>query len=83
MARKQADKPFHKIMVTRATLRMFVEYGDAALDGKTFQEFAAEVQDCMELLMDFRNMVNAMVTFDEAPAEAVLPYLPTDLLAPA
>jgi hypothetical protein len=75
MARRQVDKPFHKIMTVRSKLRMYVEYGDHALDGQTPQEFAADVQECFELLMDFRNIINGMVSFDETPQRAVLPYL--------
>jgi hypothetical protein len=74
MARRQ-DKPFDKLMTVRAKLRMYVEYGDHALDGQTPQEFAADVQECFELLMDFRNIINGMVSFNETPQRAVLPYL--------
>ena len=79
MSRK-TEKPFNKIMLTRAKLGMFVQYGDAALDGQTAQEFAADVHECLEYLMEFRNIVNGMVTFDEAPSRAVVPYLSDDVL---
>lgn len=75
---KKPEKPFHKIMVTRAKLRMFVEYGDNALDGQTAQEFAADVQECMEHLMELRNIINGMVTLDEPPARAALAYINDD-----
>jgi hypothetical protein len=74
MARKQ-ETPFNKIMLTRAKLRMFVEFGDHALDGQTPQEFAADVAECLEYLMDFRNIVNGMVTLDEKPGRAALSYI--------
>lgn len=78
---KKTETPFHKIMVTRANLRMFVEYGDAALKGQTPQEFAADVMECFEWLMEFRNIINGMVALDEAPSRAVVPYLSDDVVA--
>lgn len=76
---KKPEKPFNKIMMVRSKLRMFVEYGDHALDGQTPQEFAADVLECFEYLMEFRNIVNGMVSFDETPSRAVLPYLSDDV----
>lgn len=75
MARK-TETPFHKIMVTRAKLGMYVEHGDVALGEQTAQEFAADVRECFEYLMSFRNIINGMVGFDQPPELAVLPYLP-------
>ncbi len=80
MARK-TETPFHKIMLVRSKLRLYVEYGDAALQGQTVQEFAADVLECFEWLMEFRNIINGMVSFDEAPSRAVLPYLSDDVIA--
>ena len=80
MARKP-EKPFDKIISARVTLGLYVQHGDAALGGKTPQEFAAEVHECFEYLMEFRNIINGMVGFNEAPSKAVLPYLPDDVLA--
>jgi hypothetical protein len=79
MARRK-ETPFDKIMTVRSRLGLYVEYGDVALDGKTPQEFAADVKEVFEYLMSFRNMVNGMVSFDEVPEEAVLAYLPCDPL---
>jgi hypothetical protein len=76
---RKSETPFHKLMTVRAKLRMYVEYGDHALDGQTPQEFAAEVQECFALLMDFRNIINGMVSFDQTPQRAVLPYIEADL----
>lgn len=75
MARK-GEKPFHKIMLTSSKLRLYVEHGDLALDGQTPQQFAADVLECFEHLMTFRNIVNGMVSFEQAPAEAARMYLP-------
>jgi hypothetical protein len=72
---KKPQTPFDKIMFTRTKLRLFVEYGDQALQGQTVPEFAADVAECFEYLMAFRNIINGMVSFDEPPARAVLPYL--------
>ena len=74
MARK-AEKPFDKIMTIRSRLALYVQYGDAALGEQTPQAFAADVMECFELLMEFRNIINGMVAFDQAPSRAVLPYL--------
>lgn len=71
----KAEKPFHKITVTQALLRMYVEHGDPALQGRAPQEFAAEVLECFEWLMDFRNLINGMVSFNRPPKEAVAPFL--------
>ena len=76
MARKP-ETPFNKIMAVRNKLRLYVEFGDNALDG-TPQEFAEEVQECMEYLMSFRNIINGMVSFDDTPERSVLLYLPIE-----
>lgn len=81
MARK-SETPFNKIMLTRGKLRAYVTYGDMALEGQTPQEFAADVQECLEYLMSFRNIINGMVALEEPPERAVLPYL-EDLNEPA
>jgi hypothetical protein len=73
VARK--PKPFDKIMRVRTTLGLFVQYGDAALQGQTMAEFIADANECFNHLMDFRNIINGMVSFDQPPVEAVLPYL--------
>lgn len=75
MPRKREQTPFDKLMMVRSRLRMYVEYGDHALDGQTPQEFAAEIQESMDLLMDFRNMVNSMASLEETPQRAVLVYV--------
>lgn len=80
MARK-TETPFNKIMVIRSRLRLYVEYGDNALDGQTPQEFAADVAECLEYLMSFRNIINGMVLLEQPPEQAVLPYLPEDVIA--
>jgi hypothetical protein len=72
---KKTEKPFDKIVLTQGKLKMFVEFGEAALRGQTVQEFAADVLECFGYLMTFRNIINGMVRFDEAPEQAVLPYL--------
>lgn len=80
MAKKSSEKPFNKLMTIRARLRMYVEYGDHTLDGQTPQEFGKDVLECFELLMEFRNIINGMVSFDDTPSRAVLPYLSDDVL---
>lgn len=75
MPRKREQTPFDKLMMVRSRLRMYVEYGDHALGGQTPQEFAAEIQESMDLLMDFRNMVNSMASLEETPQRAVLVYV--------
>lgn len=79
MARK-SETPFNKIMNVRTKLRLYVEYGDAALGEQTPQEFATDTLECFEHLMEFRNIINGMVSFDEAPSRAVVPYLSDDAL---
>jgi hypothetical protein len=78
---KRDEKPFNKILSARSKLRMYVEYGDHAIVGQTPQEFAADVLECFEYLMEFRNIINGMVGFDEAPSRAVIPYLSDEALA--
>jgi hypothetical protein len=73
---RNTEKPFHKILMTGTKLRLYVEHGDLALDGQTPQQFAADVLECFEHLMTFRNIVNGMVSFNEPPAEAARMYLP-------
>lgn len=70
MPRKRQETPFEKIMLTRGKLRLYVEHGDTALDGQSPQEFAAEVQECYQYLMDFRNIVNSMVGLEFPPSDA-------------
>ena len=77
---KKSEKPFNKIMLTRSKLRLYIEHGDHALGEQAPQEFLADVQECLEYLMEFRNIINGMVSFDEAPSRAVVPYLPYELL---
>lgn len=78
---KGSEKPFNKIMMVRARLRLYVEHGEHALDGLTAQEFAAETMECFDYLLEFRNIVNSMVSLDEPPSRAVLPYLSDEVLA--
>jgi hypothetical protein len=73
---RKIEKPFDKLLRVRTTLPLYIEYGDRALQGKSLQEFIVEVNECFELLMTFRNIINGMVSFDEAPEHAVLQYLP-------
>jgi len=75
MPRKRQDTPFDKIMRTASTLRLYVEYGDVALDGQTPQEFAADTQEALQYLLDFRNMVNSMAALNESPQDAIQHHL--------
>lgn len=70
-------------MTVRSKLRMYIEYGDHALGDQTPQEFAADVLECFEHLMEFRNIINGMVSFDQEPSRAVLPYISEDVLKEA
>jgi hypothetical protein len=79
----KSEKPFNKIMIVRARLAMYVEHGEAALQGQTPQEFATEVHECFSYLMEFRNIINGMVSFDQTPSRAVLPYLSEEVLQDA
>lgn len=74
MARK--TKPFDKLMTVRSKLPLYIEYGEAALQKQSLAEFMADVAECFELLMSFRNIINGMVSFDDTPERSVLPYLP-------
>ena len=77
---KKNETPFNKIMMTRAKLGLYVKYGDNALNGQTPQEFAKDVEEVLEYLMTFRNIINGMVSFDEEPERAVIPYLSDAIL---
>jgi hypothetical protein len=77
---KKPPRPLDKILDVRSRVELFIRYGDHALGGKTIAEFMPEVSEALGYLMDFRNMVNAMSSLDEAPSEAVLPYLSNDAL---
>ena len=79
MAQK-SQTPFDKMMVTQARLHMYVQHGDVALQGQAPQEFAAEVKECMDHLMTFRNIINGMVSFDEVPERAALFYIPDEMI---
>jgi hypothetical protein len=83
MGRQKQETPFNKIMLVRSKLGLFVQYGDAALGEQTPQQFAADVAECFEHLMEFRNIINGMVSFDQAPSRAVIPYLPDDVVREA
>lgn len=78
MARKREETPFNKIMKVHSILAMYVQYGDVALQGQTPQEFAADVRQSFDWLLEFRNMVNTMAALDESPARAALPYMSDD-----
>ena len=82
MARKK-ESIFDKMMVTKTRLAMYARYGEQALQGQSPQDFAKDVNECMDHLMSFRNIVNGMVSFDEAPEQAALFYIPTDLIEKA
>lgn len=73
MARK--PKPFDKIMMTKSKIDLFVQYGEHALGEQTIGEFMADVKEVVGYLMDLRNIINGMVSFDEPPQQAVRPYL--------
>jgi hypothetical protein len=75
--------PFDKILAARNKLAMFVEYGEPALGGQSFKGFAEEVNEAFEYLMSFRNIINGMVSLEEPPDRAVLPYLSGDALQAA
>ncbi len=75
------ETPFHKIMLTRQKLKLYGDYGDRALDGQTLAEMIADASQCIETLIEFRNIINGMVSLDEAPRRAVMPYLSDDVIA--
>lgn len=77
---KKPPCPLDKILDVRSRVDLFIRYGDHALGDKTIADFMPEVSEVLEYLMDFRNMVNAMASLDEAPSQAVLPYLSNDAL---
>ena len=74
----RTPKPFDKILQTRIKLDLYTKYGDAALQGQSAADFIADVNECYGHLMAFRNIINGMVSFNEAPEKAVLPYLSVD-----
>lgn len=76
MSRSRKPKPFDKIMLTRSKLDLFIEYGDAALQGQQFPDFMRDVRECYGHLLTFRNLVNSMVGLEETPEEAVRAFLP-------
>lgn len=78
---KRHETPFDKIMTVRTALGLYVDHGDTLLQqrGQTAREFAADVRECFEYLMAFRNIINGMVSFNEPPERAMLFYLPDDL----
>jgi len=71
---KRKETPFDKIVMTRGKLGLYVRHGDVALDGQDPQEFADEVQECFQHLLDFRNMVNEMAALEQAPMDVVKSY---------
>lgn len=75
---KKTEKPFLKIMNVASRLRLFVEFGDAALGEQTHQEFASEVLEAFEHLLMFRNIINSMASLDQAPTQAALMFLSDD-----
>lgn len=75
MPKKIKETPFDKILITGGKLRLYVKYGEVALDGQTVQEFAVDVQECFQYLMDFRNIVNGMVGLEVPPADAAKMHL--------
>ena len=77
---KKNETPFNKIMSARGKLRLYVEYGEAAIPDQTPQEFAAEVLEAFDIVMAFRNIINSMVSFNQSPEMAALGHIPTDLL---
>jgi hypothetical protein len=83
MMPRRTETPFDKIMTARTKLDMFVRYGDVALKDQSFADFAAEINEAFGFLMDFRNMVQGMAKFSEAPGLAVIPYMSRDQLAAA
>ena len=78
---RRTEKPFDKIMTVRTTLQMYAEYGDVALKGRDPQDFAKDVREIVEYLMEFRNIINGMVGFEQPPSEAVIPYLSDEAIA--
>ncbi|MEY1555296.1 hypothetical protein AB3Y40_06640 [Yoonia sp. R2331] len=69
------ESTLNKIIMTRTKLGLWVNYGDVALDGQEPQEFAAEVKECFDALMDFRNIVSAMASLEGEPKDRAREFL--------
>lgn len=69
MARK--EKLINTVLLTGGKLRLVASVGEAALEGQSVQDFAAEVLSAYSELMEFRNMVSSMAAFDQSPKDSV------------
>jgi hypothetical protein len=68
-------KPIDDIVTTHATLRMLVQYGDQALQGKSREEFDADLLRCMDNLMTVRNVVSMVAQLSVEPQEALVQFI--------
>lgn len=72
----QRDKPFHRISMTRSKLEMWAEHGDRIFsDPSEKDQLLRDACFTVGALMDFRNIINGMVGFDELPQDAARPYV--------
>lgn len=71
---KRAATPFDKIMTTRAKLELMATYPDHFSD-EDRRAVIADANKVVGWLMDFRNIVNGMVSFEEPPKDAAAAYV--------
>ena len=71
----KAQKPFDKILTARAKIDAYARYGSIALGEQPIDEFMAEVSEAFGYLMSFRNIINAMASFNETPEQTALQFI--------
>jgi uncharacterized protein YutE (UPF0331/DUF86 family) len=71
---KQANHPFHQIVMTQSQLSLAKDHMDR-MKPEEIQALLKEAHTAIETLMDFRNIINAMVSLKEDPRTAARPYV--------
>jgi hypothetical protein len=71
---KQANHPFHQIVMTQSQLSLAKDRMDR-MKPEEIQALLKEAHTAIETLMDFRNIINAMVSLKEDPRTAARPYV--------
>ena len=74
MARKQTDRPSYRMTMAMTAVRLAVEHPEIHDEAK-LREIMIEADYALRMLMDFRNIINGMVEFEDEPQEAARPYI--------
>lgn len=77
----KVKSPLDVIIETKMKVAMFNKYGETALQGQTMESFMQDVESCLDVLMDYRNMTLSMAQLNVTPQVNVLQHLSQEDIA--